>query len=125
VPYAALADAVVLLHVAFVAFVALGGLLVARWPRLAFVHVPAAVWGALVELCGWLCPLTPLENRLREASGGAGFEEGFVEHHLVPLLYPGTLTRELQALLGALVVFVNLLVYGWIWRRARRRGHGI
>jgi hypothetical protein len=125
VPYAALADAVLLLHAAFVAFVALGGLLVARWPRLAFIHIPAALWGALVELCGWFCPLTPLENRLREASGGVGFEEGFIEHYLVPLLYPGTLTRELQALLGALVVFVNVVVYGWIWRRARQRARGI
>ena len=114
--YRALADLVVGLHVLFVLFVVIGGLLVLRWRGLAWVHVPAAVWGALIEFAGWVCPLTPLEKSLRARAGLAGYEGGFVEHYLIPLLYPGRLTRGMQVLLGALVVGINLLVY---WRIAR------
>lgn len=119
--YTTLADAVLVLHLVFVLFVILGGLLVLRWRRLAWLHLPAAGWGALVEFTGWICPLTPMENALRRAAGVAGYEATFVERYLVPLVYPGDLTREMQVVLGLLVVAVNLGVYGFVWRRALRR----
>ena len=113
------ADALVVLHLAFVAFVVLGGLLVLRWPRLAWAHVPAALWGAWIELAGWICPLTPLENQLRAAAGQAQYGTSFVEHYLMPVLYPAALTRELQWLLGGVVVGVNAVVYFVAWRRGK------
>lgn len=118
----ALADFVVLLHLAFVLFVALGGLLALRWRWVPWLHVPAALWGAFVELAGWVCPLTPLENHLREASGGFAYSGGFVERYVVPLLYPNALTRELQVVLGLLVCLGNALVYTLVWRRRRTSG---
>jgi len=117
-PFRLLADLILGLHFLFVVFVVIGGLLVVRWPALAWVHLPAAIWGALIEFRGWICPLTPLEKALRERAGGAGYEGGFIEHYLVPVLYPGELTREIQLALGAAVVAVNLVVYGCA-RRAR------
>ncbi|MGD2120355.1 MAG: DUF2784 domain-containing protein [Gemmatimonadota bacterium] len=117
-----LADVTVALHLAFVAFVALGGLLVLWRGRLAIVHVPAAVWGVLIELGGWVCPLTPLEVHLRSLGGQAGYEGGFVEHYLLPVLYPSGLTRGHQIWLGVLVGAVNLAVYGLaLWRFLGRR----
>jgi hypothetical protein len=115
-----LADIVVGFHVGFVLFVVLGGLLVLRWPRVAWLHLPAAVWGALIEFAGWVCPLTPLENRLRRASGASGYAGGFVEHYLLPVLYPAGLTRGVQYVLGAGVLAVNAAVYWWVIRRFRR-----
>jgi len=115
-----LADVVVLLHAGFVLFVVLGGLLVLRWPRTAWLHVPAAVWGTWIEFAGWICPLTPLENRLRARAGESGYATSFVEHYVVPVLYPAALTRELQWILGGLVVAINALVYLVVLRRARR-----
>lgn len=117
---ALLADGVVLLHAAFIAFVLLGGLLCVRWPRLVLLHLPAWVWGAYIELSGGLCPLTPLENRLRTAAGEAGYRGGFVEHHLLPLIYPAALTRDVQLLLGGAVIALNLAVYAWLLWRWRR-----
>jgi hypothetical protein len=113
------ADAVLLLHLGFIAFVLLGGLLALRWPRAAWVHLPAAAWGVWIELSGALCPLTPLENRLRAAAGQAGYEGGFIEHYLLALIYPAGLTREVQWVLAALVVATNLAIYAWVWRRRR------
>ncbi|MDV3239414.1 MAG: DUF2784 domain-containing protein [Gammaproteobacteria bacterium] len=118
---AVLADLVVLLHLAFILFVMLGGLLVLRWRRLMWLHLPVVVWGAAIEFVGWICPLTPLENRLRAAAGEAGYSGGFIEHYLIPLIYPAGLTRELQWLLGALVLLVNAAVY---WRVLRGRSGG-
>ena len=109
--YHALADAVVLAHVAFVVFVILGGLLVRRWRPVAWAHVPAATWGVLVEVGGWECPLTPLENWLWVQSGASGYAGDFVEHYVVPVLYPERLTRELQLTLGALALVVNVVIY--------------
>jgi hypothetical protein len=114
----ALADLVLLVHLAFVAFVVIGGLVVLRWPRLAWAHVPAVIWGVLIEYAGWVCPLTPLENRLRQAGGEAGYSGGFVEHYVIPVLYPADLTRTLQVALGTLALLLNALVY---WQLARRR----
>ena len=119
-----LADAVVVFHLAFVAFAIAGGLLVLRWPRLALAHLPALAWAAFVEFSGRLCPLTPLENALRAAGGQAGYAGGFVEHYLLPVLYPAALTRELQWLLGSGLVVFNLAVYtGVVWQARRRRFH--
>ena len=106
-----LADVTVVLHLAFVLFVVFGGLLVLRRPRLAWVHLPAAAWGAWVELAGWVCPLTPLENWLREPSGEPVYTSGFIERYLVPALYPSSLSREFQWVLGGLVVLINAAVY--------------
>ena len=114
-----LADLVVLLHLAFVLFVVFGGLLVLRRRRIAWLHVPAFVWGAAIEFGGWICPLTPLENRLREMSGAGGYSGGFVERYLVPVLYPGELTREIQIALGIAVLLINLAIYGFLLRRRR------
>jgi hypothetical protein len=115
------ADALVLVHLIFVLFVVLGALAVARWPRVAWIHLPCAAWGALVELGGWICPLTPWEQQLRLAAGRDGYTGGFIEHYLVPLIYPGDLTREIQIALGLFVIGINLVLYAWAWRRHRRR----
>ncbi len=117
--YRLLADLVVAFHALFVAFVVAGGLLVLRRPRLALLHLPAAVWGALIELRGWICPLTPLEKWLRAAAGEAGYRGGFIEHYLLPVLYPAGLTRGVQLALGAVVIAVNLGVYATLWWRRR------
>jgi hypothetical protein len=116
-----LADVLVGIHFLFVIFVVTGGFLAWRWPRVAWVHVPVAVWGALIELAGWICPLTPLENQLRRAAGQAGYPGGFVEHYVIPIVYPGALTREIQLALGAAVILINVVAYGrLVWRRQRR-----
>lgn len=117
--YSALADVVLVLHFGFILFVVLGGLLALRWPRAALLHLPTAAWGFLIELFGWICPLTPLENSLRRAAGEAGYSGGFIEHYLLPVIYPGGLTREIQLGLAAAVVAINLVVYLFVWRRFR------
>lgn len=122
--YRLLADAVVVLHFLFVAFVVAGGLLVLRWPRIAWAHVPAAVWGVLIELFGWVCPLTPLEKHFRRLAGEGGYEGGFVERYVFGLLYPQGLTRTHQVVLGLLVLAVNGFIYWRLWRRRRRAAGG-
>jgi len=117
-PHRVLADLVLILHAAFVAFVMLGALLAVRWPRLAWVHVPVALWGAGIEFLGGICPLTPLENHWRRLAGEMGYPGGFVEHYVVAVLYPDGLTRRLQIGLGVLVLAVNVAIYAWaLWRR--------
>ena len=118
--YRSLADLVLTLHLGFVLLVVFGGLLVMRWPRLAWIHVPAAVWGVLIEYAGWICPLTPLENWLRSRGGEAGYAGGFVEHYLLPTLYPQGLTRGTQFVLGSLVLVINAAAYGALLMRTRR-----
>ena len=115
--YRLAADAVLAAHLAFVLFVACGGLLVLRTPRLAWLHLPAVAWGAYVELSGSICPLTPLEVTLRRGAGEAGYGGDFIEHYLVSLIYPAGLTRELQMALGAAALLLNLIVYFILWRR--------
>jgi hypothetical protein len=117
--YLLLADTVAVFHFLFVVFAVAGGLLVLRWPKAAWVHVPAAVWGTLVELMGWVCPLTPLEDRLRVLGGSAEEQGDFVTRYLLPVLYPERLTPAVQRVLGALVVAVNVVVYGFVVRRRR------
>ncbi len=124
VVYRILAVLVLLAHAAFVAFVVLGGLLALRWPRSAWIHVPAASWGAGIEFFGGFCPLTPLENHLRHLAGAQGYDAGFIEHYVVALLYPAGLTSGIQVLLGTIVVAANALIYALVvWRR--HRGHPV
>lgn len=118
-----LADLVFLAHLGFIAWVVLGGFAVALRPWLAWLHLPAVLWGASVELAGLYCPLTPLEQHLLHAAGEAGYEGGFITHYLLPIIYPDGLTRDVQLLLGGFVVTLNLIVYAVVIRRlARRRG---
>lgn len=98
----------------------LGGLLVLRWPRMIWLHIPAAVWGVLIEFAGWICPLTPLENRLRSQQGEAGYQGDFIAHYILPVLYPEGLTRRDQLLLGGLALAVNVAIYAWIVLKRRR-----
>ena len=117
-PFGLLADLVLAAHAVFVLFVLAGGLLVARWPRLAWIHLPAGSWGAVVEFAGFTCPLTPLEQAWRRASGSGGYEGDFIEHYVTAALYPAGLTRAVQVSLGVLVLVLN----GWVyWRLLRRR----
>jgi hypothetical protein len=120
-----LADLVLVVHAAFIAFVALGGPLVARWPRLAWLHLPAVAWGAGISFAGAICPLTPLENALRAAAGDGGYEGSFIAHYLLRFIYPDGLTREIQVAIGVAVLVVNAAAYAWAWRRrAVSRGAG-
>ena len=115
--YGVLADATVLLHLTFVLFVVLGGLAVLRWPRMAWLHLPAAAWGVLIEFAGWICPLTPLENWFRRRAGQSGYEGGFIEHYVTALLYPAGLSRTTQWILGGLALAVNVAIYTIVLRR--------
>ncbi|WP_164101538.1 DUF2784 domain-containing protein [Candidatus Laterigemmans baculatus] len=122
--YRGLADAVLLAHLAFVLFVVLGSLLVLRWPRLAWLHMPAAIWGVIITFAGWPCPLTPLEKHLRRLGGEAGYEGGFIDHYLTSILYPSGLSSSSQTLLGIAVLLINASIYGYFfyicaWKSAR------
>ncbi len=120
--YKLLADLVFLAHLAFVLFVVLGGIAVWRKPKLAWLHLPAVAWVALIEFAGWICPLTPWEQTLRRLAGEQGYTGGFVEHYLLPILYPEGLTREIQFVLGILVLVINVAAYAIILRRHRGGG---
>ena len=119
--YRALADAVLVLHLGFVLFVVLGGLLVLRRPKLAWLHIPAAIWGVLIEYTGWICPLTPLEISFRARGGQPGYGGGFIQHYIQPVLYPAGLTRSTQVVLGSIVLILNLAAYGIVISRMRNR----
>ena len=116
-----LADLVLLLHLGFILFVVLGGLLLRHFPRLIWFHLPAAAWGTAIELGGWLCPLTPLENRFRALAGQLPYQESFIERYLMPLVYPTNLRQSDQFLLGAGCLVINGLVYLWVFQRRMRR----
>ena len=118
--YKFLADLVVVLHSFFVLFVLLGGFLVLLKPSVAWYHLPAVFWAAWLEFSGWICPLTPLENLLRQKGGVAGYNVGFVEHYIVPILYPTSLTRQMQFTLGMIVLSLNIGVYFIVWMRMRK-----
>jgi len=119
-----LADGVFLLHLGFILFVVLGGIPV-RWRRrMALVHLPCVAYGAAVEHWGWICPLTPLENRLRELGGGTAYSGDFVERYLIPVLYPSDLRRDVQIVLGVFALAVNIAVYLYAWRCAATRSRG-
>jgi hypothetical protein len=116
-----LADGVLLLHLAFVLFVVAGALFCLRRPRMAWVHLPAAAWGAAISFAGWVCPLTPLENWLRWRAGEQGYRGSFLEHYVLPVLYPAGLTSKAQVAMGSLVLAANAALYLWVWRRRVRR----
>jgi len=122
--YRWLADLVVVVHICFVLFVIFGGFLLRRWPALIYAHIPAAIWGVLIEFAGWVCPLTPLENSLRMRGGEAGYRDDFVDHYLIPILYPHGLTRDIQGLLGTLVLVINAVAYALYFRARRRAAAG-
>jgi hypothetical protein len=115
--YPLLADLVLIVHLAFVIFVLCGGLLVLKWRWIAWLHLPAAIWGAVVEFTGWICPLTPLENWLRAQGGEASYRSDFIAQYLLPVLYPEGLTQDLQWLLGTVVIGLNTAIYWWVWQR--------
>jgi hypothetical protein len=115
--YDLLADLVVLIHFLFVLFSLLGALLVIRWRKMMWLHLPTALWAAGIEFSGRICPLTPLENWLRIRAGGSSYAGGFVGHYLLPLLYPAWLTRDVQIILGAIVVGINIGIYGFLLLR--------
>jgi len=119
-----LADAAVVLHVLFVLFALFGGLLVLYRRGFLWLHLPAAIWAVMIELFGWFCPLTDLENALRRKAGQAGYSGGFIEHYVLPVLYPAGLTREVQYALAAVALGINVAVYAWVVRSRRRRGAG-
>ena len=119
-----MADFLVVLHLGFILFVILGGFLVQKWRWVLLIHLPAVVWGVLIEFQGWICPLTPLEQKFRVAAGEEGYSGGFIQHYLLPIIYPDALTRDTQLVLGACVVFINLAVYGWIVISLKRRKRG-
>jgi len=117
-----IADIVVLVHFSFILFVVLGGFLVLKWKWIAWLHIPCALWGILIEFFGWICPLTPLENRLRSLAFRSGYAEGFIDHYIMPIVYPQGLTRGIQLALGIGVVTINLCIYGLIlFRQSGRR----
>ena len=109
--YQLAADAVVLLHFAFILYVLLGGLLSYKWLWLLWLHPPAVAWAAVITMAGWICPLTPLENKLRAAGGGGHYSSGFIAHYILPVIYPAGMSRELQITMGIALLVVNALVY--------------
>lgn len=115
--YRLLADSVLVLHLLFIGFVIFGGLIVARSAWVALGHIPVACWGAFVELTGRVCPLTTLEVSLRRAAGDAGYSDSFIEHYLLPIIYPAGLTRDIQLVLAGFVIFINVAIYGWMLYR--------
>ena len=121
--YGFLADLVLFAHLVFVLFVIGGGLLALKWPRIAWLHLPAAIWGAMIEFMGWICPLTPLEKQLLMQSGSSGYEGDFIGHYLLPILYPTGMTRNVQLILGVLVVIINGALYGWMLAHMRETPH--
>ena len=121
--YNVLANAIVLAHLLFIAFVICGGLLVIRWPRLAVVHLPAAVWGAVVEIFGLICPLTPLENHFRLLAGNSSYSGDFIARYLLPIIYPENLTATMQQVFGGFVIIINLIFYTIIIQKLRSRKH--
>lgn len=113
--YSILADTLLILHLLFIVFVVLGGLLILKWRWLIYPHLAAVIWGILVEFNHWICPLTPWENALRGAAGQASYNSSFIEHYLIPLIYPTNLTNDIQIILGSIVILVNLAVYSWLF----------
>jgi hypothetical protein len=121
--YNTLADLVLVIHVFFILFVLLGGFLVLWKSSLAWCHVPAVFWAACIEFFGWICPLTPLENILRQKGDIAGYDTGFIEHYIIPILYPSALTRQMQIYLGIIVLCINIGIYLAVWRRMLKTGN--
>jgi len=119
--YQFLSDFVLLVHFAFIVFVLVGGFLLLRWPRLVWLHFLAVSWGVFIEVTGWICPLTPLENYFRALAGGSVYHTGFIERYLFPLVYPAGLTPAIQMTLAAVVIVFNIVIYSWIVLERKRK----
>ncbi len=119
--YRILADLIVILHLLFIAFALLGGLSVIWRRYLIFVHLPAAIWVSLISFKGWICPLTPLENHLRNAAGSKGYTEGFVEHYVIPIVYPVNLTSDIQMVFGVIALVINIFIYALVSHRRLKK----
>lgn len=118
------ADIIVLVHLAFIVFAALGGFLVNQWPKIALLHLPCAVWGIVIAFGGWICPLTPLEMHFRQLAGQAGYDGGFIDHYVMPIVYPAGLTREMQIAFGVIILSVNVWAYGRLLVNLTKRRKG-
>ena len=118
--YSILANIVLVIHLLFILFVILGGLLTLKWRRAAWIHLPLFAWAVLIEFTGWICPLTPLENRLRISGDETGYSGSFIEHYLLPLIYPDEMTRGVQITLGTLLIFINICIYFFSYRARKR-----
>jgi len=112
--YHVTANLLVMIHLVFIVFVIAGGFIVLIWPWVILLHIPAVIWGGIVELKGWICVLTPWENNLRRLAGQEGYPGGFIEHYIVSLIYPAELTRDAQIVMGVIVIIINLCVYSFI-----------
>lgn len=119
--YSLLADTVLLIHFLFIIFVIFGGILTIKWKRAVWFHLPLLLWGVLIEYVGCICPLTPLENNLRAKGGNGGYDGSFIEYYLLPIVYPGQLTREIQLLLGTLLILINISIYFLIWQKSIKK----
>lgn len=111
-----LADLVLIVHALFIAFVIFGGLFVLKWHKVIWIHIPCAIWGALIEFFGWICPLTYLENYILKMGNANYYESSFIQHYLLPIIYPPGLTTDIQLLLGVIVIVINLIIYCIYWR---------
>lgn len=118
--YSILADIVIFVHFLFIIFVVLGGLLVVKWSWIKFIHIPAAIWGALIEIQSWVCPLTPLEVRFKMKAGESIYEGGFIEHYIMPIIYPPGINRKMQIILATVVIVINLGIYSWILYNSKK-----
>lgn len=120
--YSITADALLIVHLIFILFVILGALLVIKWRWVIYLHLPAVFWGIFIEFSHGICPLTPWENALRHTAGETGYESSFIEHYLIPLIYPDNLTNNIQLTLGSMVILINLVVYSWLLLKIKNQG---
>ena len=119
--YLLLADLIVILHLGFIVFAVLGAVLLFKWPRLVWLHVPAVIWAAITEFMGLICPLTPLENWLRQQAGADPYQSSFISHYLLPLIYPPGLTPSIQWVLGGILITLNVVIYAWLYRFKKKQ----
>ncbi len=117
------ADFLVLVHLCFIIFVILGGFMLLKWRWLIFMHLPALIWAVLLEFQGWLCPLTPVEQALRQMAGQQGYEGGFIQHYILPIIYPPALQQDIQFILGVLLILINVIIYLWVFLKPDRKSH--
>ena len=121
--FALAADLLIIVHLGFIGFVILGGFMLLKWRWLIFVHLPAVLWGVLLEFQGWICPLTPLEQALRRMSGQQGYTGGFIQHYILPVIYPPALNEDIQLILGILLILINVIIYLWVFLKPDRKSH--
>ena len=121
--FALAADLLIIVHLGFIGFVILGGFMLLKWRWLIFVHLPAVLWGVLLGFQGWICPLTPLEQALRRMSGQQGYTGGFIQHYILPVIYPPALKEDIQLILGVLLILINVIIYLWVFLKPDRKSH--